>query len=763
MVDYRFKRELSQVRSKIEDIFNFAGCKVGRGTYGHVYKAVPKDGDNTREYAVKVIDGMGLSMSSCREIALLRELDHVNVIALQRVFLTHHDRKVWLLFDYAEHDLWNIIKFHRSAKLNKKQINHPPALMKSILFGVLNGIAYLHENWILHRDLKPANILLMGEGHDRGRVKIADMGFARLFNSPLKPLADLDPVVVTFWYRAPELLLGSRHYTKAIDNWAIGCIFAELLTYEPIFHCRQEDIKASSPYHQEQLDRIFSIMGYPSDEEWSDIEFMPEYTTLIKDFQGQNYANCSLVGYMDKHRIRSDSRAFMLLKSLLTINPNLRITAESAINNPYFQEDPLPSKDVFDNMPIPYPKREFMADEEIDDSLVTTKPAAADQQQQQQSSTTNPNATAIASTIATATAIQQMNANCELFKGSSTDNNYISQTTTSHNQRITSIASTMPQSTYVGTNGNMQLNKGFNVVVSSGFGSSAAATAAMTNSISNNSLSATASMNNTCVNNNNNILNQSELLSASIHMNQMSQQEHNYLQQQQQQIEMNNRAYIHQQSNDNYNQPLSSLNRIISMNQQVPMQLHHQQQQYGRQQTMYPTSNYQTMLADGNFQHQQQSMHQIDNSIGYPNIQPEFQQGSQHKFSNNSHLYIPPQSMSSCSINNNPTNSGQLPGVQGLMASRPIYLRNNNDNPIEQDLMQTTYTIQPGMCEFQSYDPNFLMPPEKRMRQLQEINPNHIIYQGETLSALRALFQKDWHQQIDSFRLSLQIFENIAA
>ena len=65
---------------------------------------------------------------------------------------------------------------------------------------------------------KPANILVMGEGQERGRVKIADMGFARLFNAPLKPLADLDPVVVTFWYRAPELLLGARHYTKAIGE-----------------------------------------------------------------------------------------------------------------------------------------------------------------------------------------------------------------------------------------------------------------------------------------------------------------------------------------------------------------------------------------------------------------------------------------------------------------------------------------------------------------------------------------------------------------
>lgn len=61
----------------------------------------------------------------------------------------------------------------------------------------------------------------MGEGMERGRVKIADMGFARLFNQPLKPLATLDPVVVTFWYRAPELLLGARHYTKAIGKLEI--------------------------------------------------------------------------------------------------------------------------------------------------------------------------------------------------------------------------------------------------------------------------------------------------------------------------------------------------------------------------------------------------------------------------------------------------------------------------------------------------------------------------------------------------------------
>jgi cyclin-dependent kinase 8/11 len=183
-------------------------------------------------------------------------------------------------------------------------------MIKSLLYQILAGIHYLHTNWILHRDLKPANILVMGEGVERGRVKIADMGFARLFNSPLRPLADLDPVVVTFWYRSPELLLGARHYTKAIDIWAIGCIFSELLTYEPIFHCKQEDIKTSNPYHQDQLDRIFNVMGYPQglllcvllkkrlfkliilnqlEKDWEDIKKMPEYNTFLKDFKRNKF------------------------------------------------------------------------------------------------------------------------------------------------------------------------------------------------------------------------------------------------------------------------------------------------------------------------------------------------------------------------------------------------------------------------------------------------------------------------------------------
>jgi len=363
-MDYDFKMMMSDKRQKVEELFDFEGSKVGRGTYGHVYKAKAKDLKDTKEYALKEIEGTGISMSACREIALLRELTHPNVITLRRVFLSHADRKVWLLVDYSEHDLWHIIKYHRTSKIHKKPVQVPRSMVKSLLYQILDGIHYLHANWVLHRDLKPANILVMGDGFERGTVKIADMGFARLFNAPLKPLADLDPVVVTFWYRAPELLLGARHYTKAIDTWAIGCIFAELLTSEPIFHCRQEDIKTSTPYNHDQLDRIFSVMGFPHEKDWPDITKMPEHPTLIKDFRKTNYGNSALSKYMERHKIKADSKAFHLLSKLLTMDPLKRITSEESLKDPYFTEDPLPTRDVFCGQPIPYPKREFISDDD---------------------------------------------------------------------------------------------------------------------------------------------------------------------------------------------------------------------------------------------------------------------------------------------------------------------------------------------------------------------------------------------------------------
>ena len=95
--------------------------------------------------------------------------------------------------------------------------------VKTLLLQLASGVAYLHDHWILHRDLKTSNLLL----NNRGQLKIADFGMARYVGDPPPP--KLTQLVVTLWYRAPEVLLGSRHYSTGIGMWSVGCIFAEMV------------------------------------------------------------------------------------------------------------------------------------------------------------------------------------------------------------------------------------------------------------------------------------------------------------------------------------------------------------------------------------------------------------------------------------------------------------------------------------------------------------------------------------------------------
>ena len=221
---------------------------LNSGTYGRVYKAqelVPR-GSWVREprvYAIKKFkpdrEGhaalyTGISQSAVREIALNRELRHVNVVWLREVLL--EENAIFLVYEYVEHDFLQIIHHHLTVLRTPIR----GAMIKSLLWQVLNGVQYLHENWIMHRDLKPANILITAHGV----VKIGDLGLARVYCGPLVSLHTSDMVVVTIWYRAPELLLGARHYSPAIDLWAVGCIWGELIALRPMF--KGEEIRMSS-------------------------------------------------------------------------------------------------------------------------------------------------------------------------------------------------------------------------------------------------------------------------------------------------------------------------------------------------------------------------------------------------------------------------------------------------------------------------------------------------------------------------------------
>lgn len=274
--------------------------------------------------------GDGISHTAIREIKLLRELKNPYIVNLIDVMLDEADKALYLVFDYAEHDLLEMIRWHH----NRVQHPMPMQTVKSLLWQILHGMNYLHKNWIIHRDLKPSNILVTGadkQPTERGCVKIADFGLARLFQAPLRPLTDADAVVVTIWYRAPELLLGAKHYTKAIDLWAIGCIFAELVTSKPLFQGQEKERKGDdrNPFQADQIDKIFRILGKPSPEQWPSAKYLPNW------HHAQSWLNYPNVL---QDRVRGLTPAgYDLLAKLLEYDPNKRITAENALRHPFFQ------------------------------------------------------------------------------------------------------------------------------------------------------------------------------------------------------------------------------------------------------------------------------------------------------------------------------------------------------------------------------------------------------------------------------------------
>ncbi|KAJ3405476.1 cyclin-dependent protein kinase [Chytriomyces hyalinus] len=334
---------------------------IAAGTYGRVFKAVRRDGDPTIEYAIKKFkpekEGeaslqAGISQSACREIALCRELSHVNVVNLEEVYVDPLDRSIYMVFEYAEHDLLQILHHHSTLHGSSRQI--PPYTIKSLLWQLVNGVAYLHANWVLHRDLKPANVLVTSTGV----VKIGDLGLARIFQKPLKPLYDGDKVVVTIWYRAPELLFSSKHYTPAVDMWAVGCIFAELLLLRPIFKGEEAkmDGKKTIPFQKDQIAKIIDVLGPPTVEKWPTLSSMPDFnqlSTLRMDKQESNLRN-----YCFQYPYSTTENGYLLLAATLEYDPMKRLTADDALKHAYFVEDPTPGMFSFlQGHKVSYPAR----------------------------------------------------------------------------------------------------------------------------------------------------------------------------------------------------------------------------------------------------------------------------------------------------------------------------------------------------------------------------------------------------------------------
>lgn len=185
--------------------------------------------------------------------------------------------------------------------------------VKSLLYQLVSAIAHLHSNWIIHRDLKTSNLLISKEGV----LKVGDFGLAREYGSPLRQMT---PLVVTLWYRSPELLLQAEKYSFPVDNWSIGCIFAELILFKPLFQGKSEI---------EQLNLIFKELGTPSEKIWPGYEKLP----VVQKVQFAEYPYNSLHNRLGR---RLGEAGFSLINRFLTYYPEKRITAEAALEDPFF-------------------------------------------------------------------------------------------------------------------------------------------------------------------------------------------------------------------------------------------------------------------------------------------------------------------------------------------------------------------------------------------------------------------------------------------
>uniref|UniRef100_A0A6T9Q224 Cyclin-dependent kinase 2 homolog n=1 Tax=Alexandrium catenella TaxID=2925 RepID=A0A6T9Q224_ALECA len=294
--------------------------KLGEGTYGKVYKA--KHNETGRHYALKEIpiqyEDEGVPSTAIREVSLLKECDHPNVIRLHEVLSV--PSALYLVFESLDMDLRMYLKNPSLGGFRD------PGWLRSGAYQCVSGIDFCHGKRILHRDLKPQNVLIDVKN---SRLKLADFGLARAFSVPLRAYTH---EVVTLWYRAPEILLGMSKYATPVDVWSLGCIVAEMATAKALFPGDSEI---------DTLFRIFRVLGTPTDEVWPGVSSLRDFKLEFPKWRDTELAEVAA----DAPTLGVEG--IDLLKNCFRYNPALRLSARRLLQAPFFTnaEGPLPGID----------------------------------------------------------------------------------------------------------------------------------------------------------------------------------------------------------------------------------------------------------------------------------------------------------------------------------------------------------------------------------------------------------------------------------
>ncbi|KAL6764341.1 kinase-like domain-containing protein [Haematococcus lacustris] len=289
------------------------GKILGTGTFASVFLAThKKTGQLVAIKKINITDTKeGVHVTALREMKLLRELRHPNIISLLDVFPMK--KNIGLVLEFMESDLEAVIKA-RDRVLG-------PGDVKAYMAMILRALHACHSHWVVHRDVKPNNCLLAPDG----TLKLADFGLARTLASPQRDVTrPYTNQVFARWYRAPELFFGASSYGFAIDIWAAGCILAELLLRRPWLP-GTSDI--------DQLGKIFKALGTPTEECWPGVTSLPSYLEFQKVVPQPLRAQLP----------QAPDDALALLADLVSLDPRKRPTAQQALQHSYFSNDPQPT------------------------------------------------------------------------------------------------------------------------------------------------------------------------------------------------------------------------------------------------------------------------------------------------------------------------------------------------------------------------------------------------------------------------------------